>query len=80
MGLLIALNGLEYRMGGYDNNGGDILLTSSSGNSNYNNLENQVKTLSSQFKKNFDVRLMGEIKYISDEYRGGFMNQYEKIN
>ena len=70
MGLLIALNGLEYRMGGYDNNGGDILLTSSSGNSNHNNLENQVKTLSSQFKRNFDVRLMGEIKSIpAKEYK-----------
>ena len=80
MGLLIALNGLEYRLGGYDNNGGDILLTSHSGNLNHNNLENQVKTLSSQFKKNFDVRLMGEIKYIPDEYMHGFVNQYEKTN
>ncbi|MBW2985262.1 hypothetical protein KY313_01235 [Candidatus Woesearchaeota archaeon] len=70
MGLLIALNGLEYRVGGYDNNGGDILLTSSSGNSNHNDLENQVKNLSSQFKRNFDVRLMGEIKSIpAKEYK-----------
>tara|TARA_B100001971_G_C17980255_1_gene427009 strand:+ start:131 stop:607 length:477 start_codon:yes stop_codon:yes gene_type:complete len=72
MELLIDLNRLEYRTGN-EYCKGDSLLTSTLSNSNHNNLENQVKKLSSQFKKNFDVRLMGEIQSIPNAYLEGYI-------
>tara|TARA_Y100000310_G_scaffold154315_1_gene153878 strand:- start:410 stop:862 length:453 start_codon:yes stop_codon:yes gene_type:complete len=70
MNLLITFNGL-HRMRD-DWNDMNILVNFPSSTSSYNGLENKVKTLSSQFKKNFDVRLMGEIKSLPNKYVEGY--------